>query len=228
MNVAIIPARGGSQRIARKNIKPFLGKPIIAYAISAAQASGCFERIIVSTDDPEIAAIASYYGAEVPFIRPANISDDHASTMDVMTHCLAYLSAQHTHPDYVCCLYATAPFLRPEDIRHGFDMVHKQDVEFVFSATSFAFPIQRAITLNHDNRVTMLDQSHALTRSQDLPEAYHDAGQFYWGKTDAFIEQKAIFAAHSRALVLPRKRVQDIDTPEDWEFAEALYAVIHS
>lgn len=228
MNVAIIPARGGSQRIPRKNIKLFLGKPIIAYAISAAQASGCFDRIIVSTDDPEITAIATYYGAEVPFVRPAEISDDYASTMDVMTHALDYLLGKDVAPTFVCCVYATAPFLRSDDIRRGFDMIHATDVEFVFSATSFAFPIQRAIALTQDNRVSMFDDTHAMTRSQDLPEAYHDAGQFYWGKPQAFMAKKAIFAAHSKALVLPRKRVQDIDTPEDWEFAEALYSVIHA
>lgn len=228
MNVAIIPARGGSQRIPHKNSKLFLGKPIIAYALEAAQFSGCFDKIIVSTDDPDIANIARQYGAEVPFMRPANIADDHTPTMAVITHCIEYLASQKIYPTYVCCVYATAVFLRPEDIRQGLDMVHDRSVEFVFSATTFAFPIQRAIALNENDRVTMFDESHALTRSQDLQSAYHDAGQFYWGKTEAFSSQKAIFAPHSRALILPRKRVQDIDTQEDWEFAEALYSVLHS
>lgn len=226
MNIAIIPARGGSKRIPGKNSKLFHGKPMIAYSIETAQQSGCFERIIVSTDDQHIAEIAREYGAEVPFMRPDNIADDFATTLDVMQHAITWCQQQGWSIDLVCCLYATAPFLQAEDIQQGLQLLSDEPLEYVFSATTFPFAIQRAITLNEQARVTMLSPEHLNTRSQDLPDAYHDAGQFYWGKASAFLQGKAIFAEHAKAVILPRKRVQDIDTLEDWEFAEALYQVL--
>lgn len=226
MNIAIIPARGGSKRIPRKNIKEFHGKPLIAYSIEAAKASQCFDRIIVSTDDNEIAEVAQKYGAEVPFIRPAEISDDFATTMDVMQHAIKYCTEQGYNPSLVCCIYATAPFLLPEYIQQALLEFNDPTIEYAFSATSFPFPIQRAIKLTDMGRVNMFYSEYADTRSQDLTEAYHDAGQFYWGKASAFSQGKAIFAEHSKAVVLPRKRVQDIDTLEDWELAEALFSVL--
>lgn len=226
MNIAIIPARGGSKRIPRKNIKLFHGKPMIAYSIEAAKASGCFDKIIVSTDDQEIADVAKQYGAEVPFIRPGDISDDYATTMDVMQHAIKWCEQQQWHVIHVCCIYATAPFILADDISKGFEKVSKANVEYAFSATTFPFPIQRAITVIDGGAVTMLEPQYTNTRSQDLIEAYHDAGQFYWGKSSAFLTGKAIFAPHSQAVILPRKRVQDIDTPEDWELAEMLYSVL--
>lgn len=226
MNIAIIPARGGSKRIPRKNIKEFHGKPLIAYSIEAAKASQCFDRIIVSTDDIEIAEVAKQYGAQVPFIRPAEISDDFATTMDVMQHAIKYCTEQGYEPNLVCCIYATAPFLLPEYLQQGAEEFKDDTIEYAFSATSFPFPIQRAIKLTDTGRVNMFYREYADTRSQDLTEAYHDAGQFYWGNASAFSQGKAIFAEHSKAVLLPRKRVQDIDTPEDWELAEALFSVL--
>lgn len=226
MKIAIIPARGGSKRIPRKNIKAFHGKPMIAYSIEAAQKSGCFDRIIVSTDDQEIADTAFKYGAEVPFLRPADIADDYATTMDVMVHAIQYLAKENISPEFVCCIYATAPFILADDLRKGLGILNDAKKEYAFSATSFPFPIQRAIKLTEQGDVKMFSEQYADTRSQDLVEAYHDAGQFYWGKTSAFLARKAIFSEHSKVVLLPRKRVQDIDTVEDWELAEALFAAL--
>jgi N-acylneuraminate cytidylyltransferase len=226
MKIAIIPARGGSKRIPRKNIKVFHGKPMIAYSIEAAKKSGCFDRIIVSTDDQEIADIALKYGAEVPFLRPADIANDYATTMDVMEHAIQFLAKQEINPEFICCIYATAPFILADDLCKGLEILNESKVEYVFSATSFPFPIQRAIKLTKQGDVKMFSEQYADTRSQDLIEAYHDAGQFYWGRTSAFIARKAIFAEHSKVVLLPRKRVQDIDTVEDWELAEALFSVL--
>ncbi|EPA1952422.1 pseudaminic acid cytidylyltransferase [Vibrio alginolyticus] len=226
MKVAIIPARGGSKRIPRKNIKAFHGKPMIAYSIEAAIASGCFDKVIVSTDDTEIAAVAEAHGAHVPFLRPADISDDYATTMDVMAHAIHWCQNEGWDIDAVCCLYATAPFVLPKDLQQGYALLQGEGVQFAFSATSFPFPIQRAIKLDSDGSVSMFAPENEQVRSQDLEEAYHDAGQFYWGKTRAFLEKYSIFSPHSKAVLLPRNRVQDIDTPEDWELAESLFSVL--
>ncbi|TWU69329.1 pseudaminic acid cytidylyltransferase [Shewanella algae] len=226
MKIAIIPARGGSKRIPRKNIKPFHRKPMIAYSIETAKASGCFDKIIVSTDDQEIADVAREYGADVPFLRPTDIADDHATTLDVLQHAVNWCEENLGNIDYVCCIYATAPFIQVQDLQLGLALVQTPEVEYAFSATSFPFPIQRAIKLSDAGEVTMFEPENALVRSQDLEEAYHDAGQFYWGKKRAFEQGLAFFASHSRAVLLPRKRVQDIDTPEDWELAEALFSVV--
>ncbi len=227
MNIAIIPARGGSKRIPRKNIKEFHGKPLIAYSIEAAKASKCFDRIIVSTDDKEIAEVAKQYGAEVPFLRPSGISDDFSTTLDVMQHAIHWCNDNGMNIDNVCCIYATAPFLLPEYIQQGLESLSDNAVKYTFSATSFAFPIQRAIRLDCNNQVDMFQPEHLNTRSQDLEEAYHDAGQFYWGTAASFLEGASFFAKHSIAIKLPRKRVQDIDTPEDWDLAEILYSVLN-
>ncbi|MDW3051447.1 pseudaminic acid cytidylyltransferase [Vibrio sp. 1408] len=226
MKVAIIPARSGSKRIPRKNIKAFHGKPMIAYSIEAAIASGCFDKVIVSTDDTEIAAVAEAHGAHVPFLRPADISDDYATTMDVMAHAIHWCQDEGWDIDAVCCLYATAPFVLPKDLQQGYALLQGEGVQFAFSATSFPFPIQRAIKLDSDGSVSMFSPENEQVRSQDLEEAYHDAGQFYWGKTRAFLEKYSIFSPHSKAVLLPRNRVQDIDTPEDWELAESLFSVL--
>ncbi|MDD1782455.1 pseudaminic acid cytidylyltransferase [Enterovibrio sp. ZSDZ35] len=228
MIVAIIPARGGSKRIPRKNIKAFHGKPMIAYSIEAAIASGCFDKVIVSTDDTEIAAVAVANGAEVPFLRPAEISDDYATTMDVMAHAIRWCQSEGWDVETVCCLYATAPFVLPEDLQQGYALLQVSDVQFAFSATSFPFPIQRAIKLDDFGSVSMFSPENEQVRSQDLEEAYHDAGQFYWGKSSAFLTKLSIFSSHSKVVLLPRNRVQDIDTPEDWELAESLFSSISS
>jgi N-acylneuraminate cytidylyltransferase len=226
MNIAIIPARGGSKRIPRKNIKNFYGKPLIAYSIEAAKKSGCFDRIIVSTDDNEIAEIALKYGAEVPFIRPKDISDDYSTTMDVIKHALNWLQQEGCLCAYACCIYATAPFLNGKSIKNGFESLLENNLNYAFSVTSFPFPIQRALKLSDKNSVEMFMPEHLNTRSQDLEEAYHDAGQFYWGKASAFLNNTPIFSSDSFACVLPRNTVQDIDTLEDWDTAESMYKAL--
>lgn len=229
MNIAIIPARGGSKRIPRKNIKLFHGKPMIAYSIEAALASGCFDKVIVTTDDQEIADVATQYGAEVPFIRPANISDDYATTMDVMQHAISWCENNGWDVNMVCCLYATAPFVTSSDLKDGYTkLTNDQDTEFVFSAATFSFPIQRAIKLTSEGKVNMFYPENELVRSQDLKEAYHDAGQFYWGKKTAFLQKKSMFSESSQIILIPRNRVQDIDTLEDWNFAEILFSMLNN
>jgi pseudaminic acid cytidylyltransferase len=228
MKIAIIPARGGSKRIPRKNIKLFHGKPLIAYSIEAAIKSQCFDKIIVSTDDDEIAKVALEYGAEVPFIRPAAISDDHATTMDVINHAITWFKEHEFEVSHVCCIYATAPFISSNAVKSGLSSLIAGKFNYAFSATSFPFPIQRALKIQSDGSTVMFQPEHANTRSQDLEEAYHDAGQFYWGTAEAFLNKKAIFSDNSFAIVLPRTTVQDIDTPEDWDNAQAMFALLKS
>ena len=226
MNLAVIPARGGSKRIPRKNIKSFCGKPMIAWSIEAAKASDCFDRIVVSTDDEEIKEVATEYGAEVPFMRPAELSDDHTGTTAVIAHAIEWLQQKGHAFDNVCCLYATAPFVESEDLRRGLELLKHEDCDYVFSVTDYAFPIQRAIRITPDSRIEMFNPEHFNTRSQDLEEAYHDAGQFYWGTASAWIEKRTIFGPSSVPLILPRSRVQDIDTTEDWARAELMFQVL--
>lgn len=228
MKIAIIPARGGSKRIPRKNIKLFHGKPLIAYSIEAAIISQCFDKIIVSTDDDEIAKVALEYGAEVPFIRPAAISDDHATTMDVINHAITWFKEHEFEVSHVCCIYATAPFISSNAVKSGLSSLIAGKFNYAFSVTSFPFPIQRALKIQSDGSTAMFQPEHANTRSQDLEEAYHDAGQFYWGTAEAFLNKKAIFSDNSFAIVLPRTTVQDIDTPEDWDNAQAMFALLKS
>lgn len=228
MKLAIIPARGGSKRIPRKNIKLFCEKPMIAWSIEAALQSGCFDQVIVSTDDEEIADVARRYGATVPFVRPAELSDDHTGTIPVIRHAIEWVNAQGQSVEQACCLYATAPFVSPEDIRRGFDTLLETGSDYAFSVTSYAFPIQRAIRLNAEGRVEMFNPEHFNTRSQDLEEAFHDAGQFYWGKADAWLQGRMIFSPASVPVALPRHRVQDIDTPEDWVRAEWLFKAMQA
>ena len=228
MKLAIIPARGGSKRIPRKNIKLFCEKPMIAWSIEAALQSGCFDQVIVSTDDEEIADVARRYGATVPFVRPAELSDDHTGTIPVIRHAIEWVNAQEQSVEQACCLYATAPFVSPEDIRRGFDTLLDTGSDYAFSVTSYAFPIQRAIRLNAEGRVEMFNPEHFNTRSQDLEEAFHDAGQFYWGKADAWLQGRMIFSPASVPVALPRHRVQDIDTPEDWVRAEWLFKAMQA
>lgn len=226
MKVAVIPARGGSKRIPRKNIKEFCGKPMIAYSIEAALQSGCFDKIIVSTDDSEIAQVAKSYGAEVPFIRPKELSNDYTGTIPVIRHAIEWLVEHGVDTNLVCCLYATAPFVTAEHLQQGLQQLEDNNAAYAFTVTSYAFPIQRAIKLNPELGVEMFDANNFNTRSQDLEEAYHDAGQFYWGKTEAWLSEKMIFGPESTAVILPRHRVQDIDTPEDWERAEWLFKAL--
>ncbi|MEP1447162.1 MAG: pseudaminic acid cytidylyltransferase [Paraglaciecola sp.] len=223
MNLAIIPARGGSKRIPGKNAKLFAGKPLIAYSIEAALGSGNFDKVIVSTDSQEVADIAISYGADVPFMRPESLSGDYVGTGPVTKHAIEYCIQHFFEPTYCCCIYATAPFLTANFLSEGFQAL-KADPQkcFAFSATSFAFPIQRALRLEGTGVMPMYPE-FINKRSQDLTEAYHDAGQFYWGQTAAFLQNKPMFCGHSTPVVLPRHLVQDIDTKEDWQRAELMY-----
>lgn len=226
MRLAIIPARGGSKRIPRKNIRPFAGRPMIAWSIDAARAAGCFDRIIVSTDDPHIAEVAADCGAELPFVRPAEFADDHVDTITVIAHAIGALGLTHSPDVAVCCIYATAPFLRAEDLRAGADLLAREACDYVFPVSPYAFPIQRALRLSDGGRVTMFQPECYATRSQDLEAAFHDAGQFYWGRAQAWLAGTPVFGASSAALVLPRHRVQDIDTEDDWLRAELMFEAL--
>lgn len=228
MRLAVIPARGGSKRIHRKNIKIFGGKPMIAWSITTALQSGCFDRIIVSTDDEEIADVARECGAEVPFVRPPELSEDHTATIPVIAHAIQWQFQQCEELSAVCCIYPTAPFVRVDDILQGLKTLNHVGCDYVFSATSYAFPIQRAIKLTKEGRVEMFKPEHFNTRSQDLEEAYHDAGQFYWGLPQAWLTGQPFFSLNSKAVILPRYRVQDIDTLEDWERAEWMFKIMQA
>lgn len=223
LKVAIIPARGGSKRIPHKNIKPFAGKPIIGYSIEAAKECGLFDRVIVSTDDEEIASVARSFGAEIPFLRPKTLADDFTGTNAVVKHAINWLADQGSSVDYACCIYATAPFLKPEYLVEGYRKLVAADSSFAFSVTGFRFPVLRALTLSGSGAVGAMFPEHIFTRSQDLEEAYHDAGQFYWGKGEAFLRDEVLFSPASVAVVLPRHLVQDIDTPQDWYEAELMF-----
>jgi N-acylneuraminate cytidylyltransferase len=226
MNICVIPARGGSKRIPRKNIKEFNGKPIIAYSIEAALKSNCFDQVIVSTDDVEIVEVAKKYGAQVPFIRPTELSNDYAGTIPVIKHAIEWLEENNNSIESVCCLYATAPFIQPQTISRAFQRLQESKTDYCFSATSFTFPIQRAIRITQNDKVEMFYPEYFNVRSQDLEEAYHDAGQFYWGKAQAFKDELPIFSEVATSYILPRYLVQDIDTKEDWIRAEAMYKTL--
>ncbi|MBL4876839.1 MAG: pseudaminic acid cytidylyltransferase [Cohaesibacteraceae bacterium] len=226
MRLAVIPARGGSKRIPRKNIKQFCGKPIIAWSIEAAIQSTCFDKIVVSTDDEEIADIARDYGASVPFLRPKNLADDHTGTGVVISHAIQQLMDAGETPLQVCCLYPTAPFVNASDLKNGLTLLEHFQVDFALAVTSYAFPIQRAIRIQENRRIEMFQSHHFYTRSQDLEEAYHDAGQFCWGRVNAWLENKAAFLADTVPIILPRHRVQDIDTLEDWINAEWMFKAL--
>jgi pseudaminic acid cytidylyltransferase len=223
MRLAVIPARGGSKRIPRKNIKLFGGKPMIAWSIEAAIQSGCFDRIIVSTDDAEIAAVAKEHGADVPFTRPINLSDDHTGTIPVIAHAIDWQNQYGQTATQVCCIYATAPFVQAAELQRGLNVLLSTGADYAFSLTSYAFPIQRAIRITAGQRIEMFQPEHFNTRSQDLPEAWHDAGQFYWGHAQAWLSGKPLFTPDAAPVFLPRHRVQDIDSAEDWDRAEWLF-----
>jgi N-acylneuraminate cytidylyltransferase len=227
MRLAVIPARGGSKRIPGKNIKFFAGQPIIAWSIAAAQESGCFDSIMVSTDDEKIAEIAIQYGAEVPFLRPAELSDDYAPTIPVIAHAIAWYNASKMNVTEACCIYPAAPFVQAVDLKRGLKVMMESSAEYTFPVTSFAFPIQRSLRVSSEGRVQMLHPEHFFTRSQDLEEAWHDAGQFYWGNASSWLENKQIFTPKSAAIILPRERVQDIDTIEDWKVAELKFSLLN-
>lgn len=224
-SIAIIPARGGSKRIPRKNIKEFYGKPLISYSIETALESKLFDKVVVTTDDEEIAIIARQYGADVPFMRPKKLSDDYTGTDDVVKHALEWLKVEGGIFEYVCMIYATAPLLQSKYLIEGYNTLKESTAINAFSATSMPFPIQRTFKLDDKGRCEMFSPEHYMSRSQDLKEAYQDAGQFYWTKIDQTSDE-IMFGKDSIPIILPRHLVQDIDTLEDWQRAEIMYKVL--
>ena len=227
-NLLIIPARGGSKRIPRKNVKDFLGKPIIAYSIEAALKSGLFDEVMVSTDDQEIAEIARGYGAEVPFLRSIKNADDYATTFDVIKEVVSKYKALNKTFDYTCCLYACAPFVTSKKIIAAFELLLKNNFDSVLPITPFSFPIQRAFKIDEKNKTAFFNPEFSLTRSQDLEQSYHDAGQFYWMHTEKCLQKKAVLTDNTGSIVVSEMEVQDIDTKLDWKLAELKYELIQS
>ena len=223
--IAIIPARGGSKRIFKKNIKNFLGKPIIAYSIDAALKSEFFEEIIVSTDDLEIAEIAVKYGAKVPFIRSSKTSDDHATTMDVIHEVLnSYSNNLGKRFKYACCIYATSPLIQINSLSNGFYNLTENNFTCVFPSVAFSSPVWRGITIEENGKCKMLWPEHENSRTQDLPKVYHDAGQWYWFNTEKLDNWS--WPENTGSIVLSEEYVQDIDTMNDWRLAEMKYKLM--
>lgn len=227
MRLAIIPARGGSKRIPKKNIKEFCGKPIVAYSIQAALKSEVVDRVLVSTDEAAIAEVARRWGAETPFMRPEGISDDYTPTVPVIKHAIEWVNDNWGKVRDVCCIYATAPFVTSDDIKNAYEKYCEEKVTgYVFSGATFPFPIQRAFHIDENGFCKMFHPENYNARSQDLVEAYQDAGQFYWGSAEAYLSEKIFFSTDSKPYVLPRYRIQDIDTFEDWTRAELLFQTL--
>ncbi|MBL0938537.1 MAG: pseudaminic acid cytidylyltransferase [Gemmatimonadaceae bacterium] len=225
--VAIIPARGGSKRIPRKNIRPFLGVPLLVRTIQRLQGISSVSRVVVSTDDNEIADIARSAGAEVPFMRPATLADDHASTVPVVRDAVERLAAAGETARVMCAVYPAAVLLDTEVLAEAIGIVAQDaTVDFAVPVTSFPSPIQRAMRRSADGRLEMFQPEHYESRSQDLEPAFHDVGQFYVGSVDAWLHERALFSSRTHSLVVPRWRVQDIDTPEDWTRAEQIAVML--
>jgi pseudaminic acid cytidylyltransferase len=226
MTIAIIPARGGSERIPDKNTRDFLGKPMIAYSIEAARESGVFDRILVSTDSERIARVANDYGAETPFVRPAELGLASVPLAAVLENTFQWLKDNAIPATHSCCIMATAPFLRPAYIREGFDRIRETNVSSVVSVTAYDYPIFRAFKMAEGGNLEMLWPEHEFTRSNDLFETFHDAAQFYWLNIESFMANNSIFSKDALPVVLPRYLVEDIDEPDDWKRAEIMYQVI--
>lgn len=222
--LCIIPARGGSKRIPRKNIKDFLGKPIIAYSIETALKSGLFDEVMVSTDDAEITEVAKVYGAKVPFVRSKGNADDYATTVDVIKEVLANYKEQGMQFEFCCCMYPTAPFVTVENLKDGLLKLQTEKLESVFPVVEFSYPIWRSLK-RENNKTSMYWTEHMTSRSQDLPKAYHDAGQWYWFNVGKF--KGKLWAKHSDSIVLDEISVQDIDSPQDWTIAEIKFKFLH-
>ena len=227
MNIAVIPARGGSKRIPRKNIKPFAGKPMIAHAILAAKASGLFDHVVVSTDDAEIAEVAGEWGAEVPFARPAELSDDHAPTSPVIAHAIRSCEDYGWEIEHACCIYPAAPFIRIEDLKGAYDLLLQSKTDYSFAVTEFSSAVQRALRRLPDGTMQPFYPQYEMTRTQDLEPAFHDAGQFYWGKKDAWLSGKKVHSGGA-GYAIPNWRVVDIDNVDDWKRAELFYELLGS
>lgn len=219
MKIAVIPARGGSKRIPRKNIKNFSGKPMIAWSIAAAKASGLFDQIIVSTDDDEIAAIARAHGASTPFMRPAHLADDLTPTVPVLAHAVQACRELGWEVAHACCIYPCAPSLQADDLRAAFALLQERSAHFVFPVTEYAHPVQRAMRQLDDHSMQFFSPQFEMTRTQDLETSYHDAGQFYWGTADAWLTNKKMHT-DGLGMPIPNWRVVDIDSESDWIRAE--------
>lgn len=226
MKIAIIPARGGSKRVPRKNIKPFCGKPMIAYAIEAARECGLFEHVVVSTDDVEIAEIAKKYGAEVPFMRPTELADDHTGTVPVIAHAIRACASLGWEARMVSCIYPAVPLIQPQDLRDANALLEKEVAPYVFPVAAFPSAIQRALKQLPDGSVRPFYPEYVNTRTQDLEPAYYDAGQFYLGRAEAWLDGKSLHET-GKAIVIPEWRVADIDTMDDWVRAEMLFRLVN-
>tara|TARA_B100001057_G_scaffold500351_1_gene614927 strand:- start:1716 stop:2402 length:687 start_codon:yes stop_codon:yes gene_type:complete len=227
MKIAIIPARGGSRRIPKKNVKNFLGKPIIAYSIELAINCGLFDKVIVSTDSKEISKIAIKYGAQIPFLRPKELADDFTGTHEVIGHAIKSLEKNNYKIDYACCIYPTAPLIKKNDIIKGFKLLKKEKWDTVIAATSYSYPVHRSFTKSKSGGLKMIFPKHFKSRSQDLPIVYHDAGMFYWGKSNFWKKPNDGFNTKNSIIDIPNYRVQDIDTIDDWKKAEFIYKIIN-
>ena len=223
MNLCVIPARGGSKRIPRKNIKKFCGKPMIAYAIEAAKISGLFESIVVSTDDSEIASISKAYGAKVPFIRPDNLANDYAGTVEVIAHAIIEYEKSHASPERICCIYPCVPLIKPDDIRDCLNLLESNSqADYAFPVTEFPSAIQRGLKRNDQGLMSSFYPDYEQMRTQDLEPAYYDVGQFYWGYRNSWLNNDSIHNSGA-GCVIPSWRVVDIDTSDDWKRAELLF-----
>lgn len=222
MNIAIIPARGGSKRIPRKNIKTFSNKPMIAYAIEGAKKSGLFENIVVSTDDSEIAEIASGYGIDTPIMRPADLSDDQTPTVPVIAHAIQACEELGWDIEYVCCIYPGVPFIQPDDLEGALALLDDSEANYCFPVAEYSPPIQRALKRKQNHRMFPIYPEYELARTQDLELAYYDAGQFYWGAKSIWLSNPRIHS-HAIGYPIPKWRAIDIDTPEDWQRAEIIF-----
>ena len=226
--LAIIPARGGSKRIPRKNIKLFLGKPIIAYSIEAAIKSDLFGNVMVSTDDQEIADIAKSFGASVPFLRSKENANDFASTVDVLKEVLTNYKKDEKSFECACCIYPTAPFITATLLKESYDKLIKENLDSVFPALQYSYPIQRALKLNRNNKMEMFYPEYLNTRSQDIEPAFHDSGQFYWFKTLALEAKGKLWTNNTGIVIVPEMECQDIDTMEDWMIAEYKWKLLNA
>ena len=224
-SLCIIPARGGSKRIPRKNIKPFMGKPISAYSREAALNSGVFDEVMVSTDDEEIAGVARQFGASVPFLRSAETSNDYATTVDVLLEVVNKYEEQGKVFDNICCLYSTAPFVTSDRLKEASSQIN-DTIDACFTIVQYSYPIQRSLRINGANCVEMKFPEHLKSRTQDLEKVYHDAGQFYFVKTDALVNEKTVWCKRTAPLILSELEVQDLDTLTDWQLAEMKYQLL--
>jgi pseudaminic acid cytidylyltransferase len=227
-NLVIIPARGGSKRIPKKNVKDFLGKPIIAYSIAAAIKSGLFDEVMVSTDNEEIAEVAIRYGAKVPFLRSNKNANDYATTFDVIKEVISKYQSLNKTFDYTCCLYACAPFVTANKLADAFDLLQNKNFDSILPIVAFEFPIQKAFKIDKNNKTAFFFSDFSLTRSQDLNQSYHDVGQFYWMNTNKCIQKKAVITNNTGSIIISELEAQDVDTELDWKLAELKYELIQS